>query len=106
MLLVGAAVMGFGGGALLPLSIAIRGFYFGRRNFATVTAISVLLLTLLSRLGPGTALALWAYSASANLPLLLAAIIATGVFGCVLLILAGPPKPSPSQHAVTMVGAD
>ena len=106
MLLVGAAVMGFGGGALLPLSIAIRGFYFGRRNFATVTAISVLLLTLLSRPAPGTALALWAYSASANLPLLLAAIIATGVFGCVLLILAGPPKPSPSQRAATTAVSD
>ncbi len=103
MFLVGAAAIGFGSGALMPLSIAIRGVYFGRRNFATVTAFSMLLVTVSS--GPGAVLALWAYSASANPPLLLAVIIATGLFGCVLLILAGPPRPSPSQRAAAMADA-
>ena len=94
--LVATVVVGFGTGASMPVAVAIRGVYFGRRNFATITAVSVLIVTVFR--GLGSVPVLWIYSATTNLSLTLAGIIAVGVLGCVMLIVAGSPRLAPSQR--------
>ena len=48
MFYLSAALAGMGAGGMLPLTLASRGVYFGRRNFATITGLSLMLLNLIS----------------------------------------------------------
>ena len=43
MFYLSAAIAGMGTGGMLPLTLAARGVYFGRRNFATITGLSLML---------------------------------------------------------------
>ena len=44
MYLLAVALSGIGTGGGLPLTFAARGAYFGRRNFATITGLSLVLM--------------------------------------------------------------
>lgn len=101
MFLLAAALSGIGVGGGLPLTYAALGAYFGRRNFATIAGLSLLLL---QTAGVGAAiLAVLAISelhdltGSHALPLLTIGLVsAAGSLGFLFL---GDPKPSPSQES-------
>ena len=48
MFYLSAALAGMGTGGMLPLTLSARGVYFGRRNFATITGLSLMLPNLVS----------------------------------------------------------
>ena len=99
MFLLAAALSGIGAGGGLPLTYAALGVYFGRRNFATIAGLSLLLL---QTVGVGAAtLAVMAISGlhglmgSHTLPLAAIALVsAAGSWGFLFL---GDPRLSPAQ---------
>ena len=90
------AGVGAGGGGL-PLGFAANGLYFGRRNFATITGISLMLLNLPVWGSSGLLFAGWLQDATGgySLPLMSTALI-SGV-GAMTFLFLGNPIPAPSQ---------
>ena len=95
MLYISAALSGIGSGSGAPLTFAALGTYFGRRNFGTITGVTLLILYALPQVGwvliPVTA----ASGEGWALPILIAGLV-TALASLAFLFL-GDPKPSPSQ---------
>ncbi len=53
MFCLSAALTGIGAGGRIPLTLAVHGVYFGRRNFATITGVSHMALNLAGEEGFG-----------------------------------------------------
>ncbi|MSQ40709.1 MAG: MFS transporter [Dehalococcoidia bacterium] len=97
-----AILFGIGFGGRGPLYVAIRGDYFGRKNFATIVGVSSLVpnLTFAIPIAVG-----WWYDRVGDytLPFLLLGVI--NMVGAFLILWAKPPKPPvPSRKEPSPVG--
>ena len=97
MFYLSAALAGMGTGGMVPLTLAARGVYFGRRNFATITGLSLMLPNLVSGGALAGILIAWlsAITGAYTLPLAIIAVI--GAVGSLAFLFLGDPKPAPSQ---------
>ena len=79
--------------------LASRGVYFGRRNFATITGLSLMLLNLISGGALAVVLIAWlsAITGAYTLPLAIIAVI--GAVGSSAFLFLGDPKLAPSQNS-------
>ena len=94
MFFLSAVLMGAGDGGMVSLALAVRGAYFGRRNFATITGISMMLIAVLAMLlQPFTFLLV----ASHGFSFAMAAASALAAVGSLSLLFIGNPRPSASQ---------
>ncbi len=84
-----AVVMGVGFGGRNPMTTAIRGVYFGRRAFATITGISMVPMNVLLLAAPLFAGYMFDRNGSYVLPFLIVA--AVSLVGSGLFLLLGPP---------------
>ena len=87
--------MGFGGRG--PLTTSIRGAYFGRRAFASITGISMIPMNVLFLFFPLFAGAMFDLKGSYTIPLL--ALAALSFFGSGLFLLLGEPSPAPARRS-------
>jgi len=90
-----AVLMGVGSGGLITLALAGRGVYFGRRNFATITGISVVPSHLIQLFAPVAAGLIIEFQQSWFM--FSAATMVVGAVGCLCFALLGNPRLSPSQ---------
>ena len=99
MFYLSAAIAGMGTGGMLPLTLAARGVYFGRRNFATITGLSLMLPNLVSGGALAGILIVWlsAITGAYTLPLAIIAVI--GAVGSLAFLFLGDPKLAPSQNS-------
>ena len=97
MFYLSAALAGMGAGGMLPLTLAARGVYFGRCNFATISGLSLMLPNLVSGGALAGILIAWlsAITGAYTLPLAIIAVI--GAVGSLAFLFLGDPKPAPSQ---------
>ena len=89
-----SALSGIGIGGGTPLRFAAVGVYFGRRNFGTITGVSLLVAYIGSFLGGvlwGFVLHVFGYT-----PAILALALATAAAALAFLFV-GDPRPSPLQ---------
>ena len=97
MFYLSAALAGMGTGGMLPLTLAARGVYFGRRNFATITGLSLMLPNLVSGGALAGILIAWLSEITGAYTLPLAIIAVIGAVGSLAFLFLGDPKPAPSQ---------
>ena len=94
MFYLSSALAGIGIGGGTPLRFAAVGVYFGRRNFGTITGVSLLVAYIGSFLGGllwSLVLPLFGYT-----PAMLALALATAA-AAMAFLLVGDPRPSPLQ---------
>ena len=96
-----AILLGIGYGGRLPLTSAIRGVYFGRRSFASITAISLVPLNILLIAAPQFAAYMYDYTQSYAVPFLTVA--AVNFLGSFLFLMLGDPKPLPVSRQTTQL---
>ena len=99
-----AILIGIGSGGLAPLGFAMRGAYFGRRNFGAINGLSLFVYTVAVLAGHFGAAALMTLEGTKIPALVTPAICA--VVGAGLFLLLGNPQPSPSQRAATTAVSD
>ena len=92
-----AALAGMGTGGMLPLTLAARGVYFGRRNFATITGLSLMLPNLVSVGALAGILIGWLSEITGAYTLPLAIIAVIDAVGSLAFLFLGDPKLAPSQ---------
>ena len=88
-----AVLLGIGFGGRIPLTMAMRGVYFGRRAFARISAISFVPLDLLQFAAP--LFAGYTRDFTGSYDLALGVVIGTGFLGSMLFLLLGQPRPFP-----------
>ncbi len=89
-----AVIMGIGFGARNPLTTSIRGVYFGRRAFASITGISMVPMNLLSMAAPLFAGIMFDLQGSYLLPF--GVVAAVCFLGSGLFLFLGEPTPAPA----------
>ena len=99
-----AILIGIASGGLAPLGFAMRGAYFGRRNFGAINGLSLFVYTVAVSAGHFGAAALMTLEGTKIPALVTPAICA--VVGAGLFLLLGNPRPSPSQRAATTAVSD
>ena len=99
MFYLSAAIAGMGTGGMLPLTLAARGVYFGRRNFATITGLSLMLPNLVSGGALAGILIAWLSEIIGAYTLPLAIIAVIGAVGSLAFLFLGDPKLAPSQNS-------
>lgn len=93
MVLVFAVLMGTGFGGRNPLTTSIRGAYFGRNAFASITGISMVPMNVLLLAAPLFAGIMFDLQGSYTIPFVTVA--AVSFLGSGLFLLLGEPKPAP-----------
>ena len=83
-----AVIFGIGFGGRVPMLIAIRGDYFGRRSFATIFGASLVPMNLIMMVGPIMAGYMFDVSGSYAIPFV--ALISVNVIAVPLILLAKP----------------
>ncbi len=76
-----------------------RGVYFGRRNFATITGLSLMLPNLVSVGALAGILIAWLSEITGAYTLPLAIIAVIGAVGSLAFLFLGDPKLAPSQNS-------
>ena len=90
-----AVIIGIGWGGHNTLTVTARGIYFGRRGWASITAMSMIPLHILSFSAPVFAGYLFDITGSYNIPFFAMALI--GFIGSELFLFLGdPPRRSPA----------
>ena len=89
-----AVLLGIGFGGRLPLVMAVRSVYFGRKSFASITGMSIVPLNLLQIVAPVFAGYMFDLTDSYTIPF--TAIGVFGLIGSFLFLLMGDPKPLPT----------
>ena len=97
MFCLSAALAGIGAGGRIPLTLAAHGVYFGRRNFATITGVTLMALNLAGEEGFGAILVIWLVELAGSYALPLAVIALVGAAASSVFLFMGDPKPAPSQ---------
>ena len=97
MFCLSAALAGIGAGGRIPLTLAAHGVYFGRRNFATITGVTLMALNLAGEEGFGSILVIWLVELAGSYALPLAVIALVGAAASSVFLFMGDPKPAPSQ---------
>lgn len=95
MLLLFAVVFGIGFGGRVPLLVAIRGDYFGRKAFATIFGLSTIPMSLITLSGPVVVGYVFDVTGSYSIPLL--GIVALNMLGAALILMVRQPVPA-SRH--------
>ena len=96
-----AILLGIGYGGRLPLTSSIRGVYFGRRSFASITAISMVPMNIFLIAAPQFAAYMYDFTQSYSVPFLTVA--AVNFVGSFLFLILGDPKPSTASPQITQV---
>ena len=97
MFCLSAALTGIGAGGRIPLTLAVHGVYFGRRNFAMITGVSHMALNLAGEEGFGSILAIWLMDLAGSYAFPLVVIALVGAAASSVFLFMGGPKPAPSQ---------
>jgi len=97
MVYVFALILGVGFGGRNPLTAAIRGVYFGRKAFASITGISTIPQNILLLVAPLFAGIMFDATGSYTIPLATVAIVSLA--GSVGFLFLGAPSNAPSQQA-------
>ena len=99
-----AVLIGIGWGGRNTLTVTVRGIYFGRRGWASITAMSMVPLHVLAFVVPVFAGYMFDFTGSFNIPFITIALI--GFMGSGLFLLLGePPRLSSGHIARTGNGA-
>ena len=96
MVMVFAVLMGIGFGGRNPMTTSIRGVYFGRRAFASITGVSMVPMNILLLAAPLFAGIMFDLRGSYVLPLAVTAVVS--FFGSGLFLFLGRPSPPPSHR--------
>ena len=104
MAMVFAVVYGAGFGGRVPLTTAIRGDYFGKRAFATITGISMAPLYLLMLAAPLMAAAMFDAQGSYSVPFLILGLVG-GASGPLFLFARKPQPPRTPARLSPLRGA-
>ncbi len=91
-----AVMLGMGTGSRMPLVFSVRGVYFGRREFAAITGLSLVPVSFLFIIVPVLVGVMRDITGSYGQPLL--AVAGLSFCGCLLYLLLGEP-PKHSGHA-------
>jgi MFS family permease len=91
MLILFAVLFGIGFGGRDPTTLAIRGVYFGRKAFATITGLSMVPVNILSFIGPLYAGYMRDATGSYDTPFLIISAVCL-VGSCTFLFLKKPPN--------------
>jgi MFS family permease len=97
LIFVFAVLLGVAFGGRTPLTTAIRGVYFGRRAFASITGISMIPMNVLLLAAPLFAGLMFDITASYAVPFI--TIAAVSFVGSALFLLLGEPAPPASHRA-------
>ena len=89
MVFVFAVLLGIGFGGRTSLTTAIRGVYFGRKAFASITGVSMIPMNILLLAAPPFAGYMFDKTGSYMIPM--ATIAAVNLFGSSLFVFLGPP---------------
>jgi OFA family oxalate/formate antiporter-like MFS transporter len=89
-----AVLLGIGFGGRNPLTTSIRGVYFGRKAFASITGISMIPMNVLLLAAPLFAGIMFDLQGSYTVPFI--AVAAVSFLGSGLFLLLGEPDPLPS----------
>jgi MFS family permease len=92
-----AVIVGMGFGGRTPLTTSVRGVYFGRRAFATITGISMIPMNILLVGAP--AFTGWWFDATGSYTVPFTVVAAVCALGSCLFLLLGDPNPVPPQPA-------
>ena len=90
MILLFAVVLGIGFGGRTPMTTAIRGVYFGRRAFASITGISMIPMNIMLLVFPLFAGIMFDAVGSYQIPFSVLAIVS--FFGAAMFLLLGKPS--------------
>ena len=96
MVMVFAVLMGIGFGGRNPMTTSIRGVYFGRRAFASITGVSMVPMNILLLAAPLFAGIMFDLRGNYVLPLAVTAVVS--FFGSGLFLFLGRPSPPPSHR--------
>ena len=96
-----AVLMGVGFGGRTPLTTAIRGVYFGRKAFASITGISMIPMNILLLAAPLYAGIAFDRTGSYFLPFATIAIV--NLVGSGMFLLLGSPAAAESRQAAATV---
>ncbi len=96
MVMLFAVLMGIGFGGRNPMTTSIRGVYFGRQAFASITGISMVPMNALLLAAPLFAGVMFDLRGSYVLPLAVAALVS--FFGSGLFLFLGQPSPPPPRR--------
>ena len=91
-----AIMLGIGFGGRNPLTTSIRGVYFGRRAYASITGISMIPMNVLFLVVPLFAGAMFDLRGSYTIPFLVVA--GLSFFGSGLFLFLGEPAPVPARR--------
>ena len=103
MVFLFAVVMGIGFGGRNPLSTAIRGVYFGRKAFASITGISMIPMNILLLGAPLFAGIMFDATQSYFVPMVVVA--AVSFFGSTLFLFLGSPEAAAESRRRRAVAA-
>ncbi|MFQ6027071.1 MAG: MFS transporter [Dehalococcoidia bacterium] len=95
LVLLFAVLLGIGFGGRNPLSTAIRGVYFGRRAFASITGISMVPMNVFLLASPLFAGIMFDLRGSYMVPFLVVAVVS--FFGAGLFLFLGSPDAPPEE---------
>ena len=87
-----AVVFGIGFGGRTPLTSAIRGVYFGRRAFASITGVSMIPMNIMMLVFPLFAGIMFDLKGNYNIPF--GALAVVSFFGAALFLLLKEPQPA------------
>ena len=96
MVMVFAVLMGIGFGGRNPMTTSIRGVYFGRRAFASITGVSMVPMNILLLAAPLFAGIMFDLRGSYVLPFAVTAVVS--FLGSGLFLFLGRPSPPPSHR--------
>lgn len=98
-----AVLLGIGFGGRGPMTTAIRGVYFGRKAFASITGISMIPMNVLLLASPLFAGIM--FDATGTYTVSFAVVSVVSFVGSALFLLLGDPANAPSQTVDTVVSA-
>ena len=95
-----AVLAGIGFGGRMPLTTAIRGVYFGRRAFASITGMSMMPQNIFMFALPIFAGYMFDFTGSYNVPFITLAVLS--FLGSWLFLLLGDPRPVPPSRRTSI----
>jgi MFS family permease len=98
MALLFAVLLGIGVGGRTPLTTAIRGVYFGRRAFASITGVSMVPMNVLLLLAPWFAGYMFDTTGTYTIPFIVVAVVSG--LGSGFFLLLGPPATPAERRPV------
>ncbi len=102
MAILFGVLLGIGFGGRMPLTTSIRGTYFGRRSYASITGVSMLPMNLLAFTIPLFAGHMADVTGSYNIPFITVAVLSS--IGAVMFLMLEQPKQAPARSRASGAG--